>query len=505
MRFPFGIVHTDMRFGVEGAECSSTLGGSHGFLQSAILELTDSKTYHWGLGIDVEEKKEQFGEHVNYAMRILQGASASRGSYGGRVSTLRFVHWATSAAQLLLSSRGRGKTSPSDIRNSSGPHGFSVDNNSFVTSRAENVVGRQVVSSVPYSTSTTMSNTPVGSDEALLASARAFIPSLTNAMHKGQAGRIGVIGGSEEYTGAPYFSAISALKVGADLAHVFCVKPAATVIKTYSPELIVHPLLDLENAVEAIMEWVPRMHSFVIGPGLGRDPKILETVAILIEKLKELEKPMIIDADGLFLITDRPQLIQSYSKAILTPNSVEFSRLCTVVLGGEVKPAPSASAEKVRELSTALGFVTILHKGATDVASNGRLTVCCAGGGSNRRCGGQGDLLAGALAVLFQWALAYGDRGGAPAPPELLAAYGACRLTRPRTNVTVSSEFFANFSRPCLKHFGTVSILFILGPDMKMGHPLYSDPHRCLDIVTISSRTFLSMEFQNSFHLARTT
>lgn len=68
--------------------------------------------------------------------------------------------------------------------------------------------------------------------------------------------------------------------------------------------------------------------------------------------------------------------------------------------------------------------MTILNKGATDVASNGRLVVCCAGGGSNRRCGGQGDLLAGALAVLFHWALAFGDKGGAPAPPELLAPYG---------------------------------------------------------------------------------
>jgi ATP-dependent NAD(P)H-hydrate dehydratase len=275
-----------------------------------------------------------------------------------------------------------------------------------------------------------MASTPVGNDEALLASSRAFIPSLTNAMHKGQAGRIGVIGGSEEYTGAPYFAAISALKVGADLAHVFCAREASAVIKSYSPELIVHPLLDREDAVEAIMEWAPRMHCFVVGPGLGRDPKILNVVAQLIEKLREMDKPLIIDADGLFLITAQVELIKGYSKVILTPNSVEFSRLCSAVLGEDVKPAPSASAEKVRELAMTLGYVTILHKGATDVASNGRLVVCCCGGGSNRRCGGQGDLLAGSLAVLFHWALVFGDRGDAPAPPELLAAYGACRLTR---------------------------------------------------------------------------
>lgn len=259
---------------------------------------------------------------------------------------------------------------------------------------------RLIGTSIILNQSRTMTSTPVGNDEALLASARAFIPNLTNAMHKGQAGRIGVIGGSEEYTGAPYFSAISSLKVGADLAHVFCVKSASPVIKSYSPELIVHPLLDSDNAVEQILDWAPRMHCFVVGPGLGRDPKILNVVEKIIEKLKEMEKPMIIDADGLFLVTNKIELIRNYPKVILTPNSVEFSRLSSAVFGEEVKPAPSASAEKVKELAMTLGYVTILHKGATDVASNGRLVVCCAGGGSNRRCGGQGDLLAGALAVV---------------------------------------------------------------------------------------------------------
>jgi len=85
-----------------------------------------------------------------------------------------------------------------------------------------------------------MSNAPLVNDEALLSSCRAFIPSLKNAMYKGQAGRVAVIGGSEEYTGAPYFSAISALKVGADVAHIFCIKEASVAIKSYSPEIIVN-------------------------------------------------------------------------------------------------------------------------------------------------------------------------------------------------------------------------------------------------------------------------
>lgn len=73
---------------------------------------------------------------------------------------------------------------------------------------------------------------------------------------------------------------------------------------------------------------------------------------------------------------------------------------------------PCYSCLHFKPLYIALGNVTILSKGATDVVSNGRLAICCAGSGSNRRCGGQGDLLSGALAVFFHWALVYGDRGG---------------------------------------------------------------------------------------------
>ncbi|XP_077711083.1 ATP-dependent (S)-NAD(P)H-hydrate dehydratase isoform X7 [Canis aureus] len=107
---------------------------------------------------------------------------------------------------------------------------------------------------------------------------RNIIPPLTTKKHKGQDGRIGVVGGCQEYTGAPYFAAISALKVGADLSHVFCTREAAPVIKSYSPELIVHPVLDSPSAVHDVEEWLPRLHALVVGPGLGRDNILLENV-----------------------------------------------------------------------------------------------------------------------------------------------------------------------------------------------------------------------------------
>lgn len=80
----------------------------------------------------------------------------------------------------------------------------------------------------------------------MLQKVKSIVPKLTNSMHKGECGRIAVFGGCVLYTGAPYFAAISALKAGADLVHVFCEKAAGGVIKGYSPELIVHPVLGID-------------------------------------------------------------------------------------------------------------------------------------------------------------------------------------------------------------------------------------------------------------------
>jgi ATP-dependent NAD(P)H-hydrate dehydratase len=63
------------------------------------------------------------------------------------------------------------------------------------------------------------------------ASLRRLVPPLSDDKYKGQAGKIGVLGGCREYTGAPFFAAMSALRVGADLSHVFCTRSAAPVIK----------------------------------------------------------------------------------------------------------------------------------------------------------------------------------------------------------------------------------------------------------------------------------
>ncbi|XP_060909422.1 ATP-dependent (S)-NAD(P)H-hydrate dehydratase [Labrus mixtus] len=268
-----------------------------------------------------------------------------------------------------------------------------------------------------------------GMEDDLLSLVKNTVPPLTSKKHKGQDGRIGIIGGCQDYTGAPYFAAISALKAGADLSHVFCTKEAAPVIKSYSPELIVHPVLDSPNAVEEIEKWLPRLHSLVVGPGLGREGLLLKTVKEVIEKSKTRDIPIVIDADGLWLVTQQPSVIQGYHKGILTPNIMEFTRLYQAL---NREPMDSSDHQhSVMQLSVAMGNLTVVLKGEQDVITDGSKVFTCSLEGSGRRCGGQGDLLSGSMGVFAHWAHSASAAGVIRSVnPSVVAAYGACSLTR---------------------------------------------------------------------------
>eukprot|EP00063_Salmo_salar_P054835 XP_014029670.1 PREDICTED: ATP-dependent (S)-NAD(P)H-hydrate dehydratase-like isoform X3 [Salmo salar] len=215
---------------------------------------------------------------------------------------------------------------------------------------------------------------------------------------------------------------------GADLSHVFCTKAAVTVIKSYSPELIVHPVLDSPNAVEEMEKWLPRLHCLVVGPGLGRDEMLLKNAKEVIEKSKARDIPIVIDADGLWLVAQQPSVIQGYQKGILTPNYMEFTRLYEAM---HHEPLDSSDHQRsAMELSVAMGNLTVVLKGEEDLITDGNKVILCRQEGSGRRCGGQGDLLSGSLGVLAHWAYTSSADMTKSVNPSVVAAFGACSLTR---------------------------------------------------------------------------
>ncbi|QDZ20757.1 ATP-dependent (S)-NAD(P)H-hydrate dehydratase [Chloropicon primus] len=289
---------------------------------------------------------------------------------------------------------------------------------------------------------------------ALLGRARKLVPRLGGELagYKGQAGKVGVFGGCTEYTGAPYYAAIAALRCGADLSHVFTTRGAATVIKTYSPELIVHPYLyeseDLggeaeargdaelpERAVERVCEWLPKLSCLVVGPGLGRDPVALSTAERVMHKAMQMNVPLVVDADGLWVWNspsfDPRPFAEKDQAVVLTPNAVECNRL---------------RARYGTDLGGALGEnIVVIEKGEHDqIRVGGGPATVVDTEGSPRRCGGQGDVLAGCVATFLSWGRKAVGTEGDPSW-KTASAYAGARLTR-----SASKAAFAKRGRATL-------------------------------------------------------
>ena len=113
---------------------------------------------------------------------------------------------------------------------------------------------------------------------------------------------------------------------------------------------------------------------------------MLGRISIIMDKAKAENIPVVIDADGLWHLTNNPMVIRGYKRAVLTPNALEFSRLVHSVLKlGDVPPAVNPDPKLVAEVANALGGVTIVHKGSVDVISDGKFTEFCSDDGCPRR------------------------------------------------------------------------------------------------------------------------
>jgi ATP-dependent NAD(P)H-hydrate dehydratase len=73
--------------------------------------------------------------------------------------------------------------------------------------------------------------------------------------------------------------------------------------------------------------WFPRMSALIVGPGLGRDPAVLACAVVAIREAASLSIPIVIDADGLFLLCQQPEILDGYRHVVLTPNTAELKRL----------------------------------------------------------------------------------------------------------------------------------------------------------------------------------
>jgi hydroxyethylthiazole kinase-like uncharacterized protein yjeF len=216
--------------------------------------------------------------------------------------------------------------------------------------------------------------------------------------HKGQFGRLLVIGGSETFTGAPTFVGLAAFRTGTDLVFVAAPERTAQAISSISPNLITIKLPGPNLApkhVTLLREQLEKANAVAIGPGLGMEKQTISAVRMITQLVQQLKKPLLLDADALKALGVLKKKLFD-SSTVMTPHAGEFQ----AVFGKPPSRDLKARSSEVRALADRTGGVVLL-KGHTDVISDGARLKLNNTGNPGMTVGGTGDVLSGIVAGLL--------------------------------------------------------------------------------------------------------
>ncbi|MFX1363657.1 MAG: NAD(P)H-hydrate dehydratase [Promethearchaeota archaeon] len=221
-----------------------------------------------------------------------------------------------------------------------------------------------------------------------------------NDVHKGEFGKILIVGGSKNYSGAPAYASLTGINFGIDLVITYVPEIIANVLRNYSPNMIVRSSkgnwLNTE-ALDDLRELIRWADSILIGPGLGIEKETENLLIELLKILKEHKKPFILDADALKLMKNHLALIKSLP-VILTPHEGELR----IMTGMELPPHNNIVDRSKIILDLAKNLdLTLLLKGPYDYISNGKQIKINKTGCPEMSIGGTGDVLAGLSACFI--------------------------------------------------------------------------------------------------------
>ncbi len=218
-------------------------------------------------------------------------------------------------------------------------------------------------------------------------------------IHKGQFGKVLIVGGSKEYSGAPVYSTLACNHFGVDLVKTYVPEVIGNVIKSYSPSIIARTSPGDYFTIKALEEglrlagWAD---AILIGPGMGVEKGTQDFLIEFLKNLEKTDKPIVFDADALKLLKKDLGLIKN-KKIILTPHVGELKALTGMELPSY--DAIEDRCTKVMSIAKEVG-VTLLVKGPFDYVSNGSTIKINRTGCPEMSMGGTGDVLAGLCAAL---------------------------------------------------------------------------------------------------------
>lgn len=218
--------------------------------------------------------------------------------------------------------------------------------------------------------------------------------------HKGDFGHLLVVAGSPGLSGAAGMAAISALRSGAGLVTLAVGNSLYPILASCFTELMFLPLPEKEGTLFAkslplIHDFIPKTDALLVGPGLGRKKSISEFVTKLLDKL---EKPILLDADGLNALEGKPEILQEVkAPVIVTPHPGEMAGLT----GLKIKKIQETRRETVLCFSRKYNVITVLKGYQTAVASPNGSFYLNFTGNPGLATAGSGDVLAGLIAGLL--------------------------------------------------------------------------------------------------------
>lgn len=213
----------------------------------------------------------------------------------------------------------------------------------------------------------------------------AFQPRSRDA-HKGDHGHALLVGGDAGFTGAIRLASESAARCGAGLVSVATRAAHAALINLGRPELMCHGVESAQNLTELLNQ----ASAVGIGPGLGQSRWAQQ----LLDRVREIDGPMVLDADALNLLAQEPGQSTHW---ILTPHPGEAARLldCSTA---EIQQDRFAA---VRTIQAKYGGVVVLKgSGSLVLGPSGPISVCY-DGNPGMATGGMGDVLTGILTSLL--------------------------------------------------------------------------------------------------------
>jgi NAD(P)H-hydrate epimerase len=215
--------------------------------------------------------------------------------------------------------------------------------------------------------------------------------------HKGDFGRLLVIGGSETYSGAPAFVALAALRAGVDLAFIAAPRETAYAISSMSPDLITLKLdgdyLTTGN-LSVVRRDLEKATAVVLGPGLGLHKETKDAVKEVLKVVEAKKVPLVLDADALKAFADFKHRIET--PTVLTPHAGEFE----VLTKTKLPQSTHARIELIKRAAQDLD-ATILLKSHVDIVTDGYRLKLNFTGNPGMTVGGTGDVLSGIVGALL--------------------------------------------------------------------------------------------------------